>query len=280
MINVYGMRTESEMPEVYKDFIRHEGAPTYLRRDNAQVQKSKKVTTINRELLIGDQFTEPHHPQQNPAELQAVKFLKDHSQVIMDRSGADEKAWFDCCEYVADVHNICANDLLNGRTPLEKRHGYTPDISAYLLFTFWEEVLYLDAEESFPSTKEKRANFLNVAKNVGDALTFKLLTQDTKEIIYRSVVRPANDNRFRNLRAVDDEDADDKLLTQSIDDPIGPMNKKPTLEYSHRRLKIDKGLSKRPKTKQIRRQRRRSQKTPPVVDETPAVARGDSSSSR
>ena len=56
MINVYRMRTESEMPEVYKDFLRHEGAPTYLRRDNAQVQKSKKVTAINRELCRRTSF--------------------------------------------------------------------------------------------------------------------------------------------------------------------------------------------------------------------------------
>jgi hypothetical protein len=30
MINVYGMKSESEMPEVYKDFIHEEGAPNIL----------------------------------------------------------------------------------------------------------------------------------------------------------------------------------------------------------------------------------------------------------
>ena len=42
------------------------------------------------EIFVKDQFTEPEHPQQNPAELCAMKFLKDHSQVLLDQTGAPE----------------------------------------------------------------------------------------------------------------------------------------------------------------------------------------------
>jgi hypothetical protein len=66
MINVFGMKAESEIPDIYRDFIREEGAPNILCRDNSQTQSGIRTTQLNREFIIGDQFTEPGHPQQNP----------------------------------------------------------------------------------------------------------------------------------------------------------------------------------------------------------------------
>jgi hypothetical protein len=43
MINIFGMKLESEMPEAYVDFIREEGAPSILRRDNSQIQSGTHV---------------------------------------------------------------------------------------------------------------------------------------------------------------------------------------------------------------------------------------------
>jgi hypothetical protein len=69
MINVYGMKSESEMPEVYQNFIREEGAPNILRWDNSQIQSGTRTTRLNQEYFIRDEFTEPNNQQQNPAEL-------------------------------------------------------------------------------------------------------------------------------------------------------------------------------------------------------------------
>ena len=84
MINVYGMRSKNSFPEVYRDFIREQGCPSALRRDNAKEEQSEEVFKIHRELFIKDQFTEPYHPQQNPVELRAVKYLKEHSHILLD----------------------------------------------------------------------------------------------------------------------------------------------------------------------------------------------------
>ena len=70
------------------------------------------------------------------------------------------------------------------------RHGVTPDISAYILFTFWEKILYLDNEQSYPNSKEVPGYFLGVAKHSGDALTFNILTLHGT-ILTRSVIRSA-----------------------------------------------------------------------------------------
>jgi hypothetical protein len=43
MINIFGMKLESEMPEAYMDFIHEEGASSILRRDNSQIQSSTRT---------------------------------------------------------------------------------------------------------------------------------------------------------------------------------------------------------------------------------------------
>jgi hypothetical protein len=247
MINVFGMKSESEMPEAYVDFIREEGAPSILRRDNSQIQSGTRTTKINRQHFIKDQFTEPGHPQQNPAELRAVKFIKDHSQVLLDRTGAPENCWLLACEYITDVHNLCADESLNYQIPRELRHGGLQDISAFLEYRFYEPILYLDSDTSFPSSKEKPGWWVGVASNVGDALTFKVLTEDSNKVIHRSVLRPALDDRFQNKRVRFDPDPDPCELSADDDDDPG-------LSYGRRRLKIDQGLSKRRNRKQSRRQ--------------------------
>jgi hypothetical protein len=51
---------------------------------------SQFVKKIHYDLMIADQWTEPHSPLQNPAELNGVKYLKSHAQVLLDRAGAPD----------------------------------------------------------------------------------------------------------------------------------------------------------------------------------------------
>ena len=202
MINVYPMKTESHGPVAYEDFLREEGCPTLLRRDNSKMQTSDDFTAICRQFCIKDGFTEPHHPHPNPAENQAIKWIKYHTQTVLNATGAPEFVWTDCVKWITDIHNITANEALGYRTPYEKRHGSTPDISAYIIFHFWEAILYLEANNSFPDSKELPGRFLGVAKNVGDALTFVILSQEGTHI-QRSVIRSATGKPpagFPNMR--------------------------------------------------------------------------------
>jgi hypothetical protein len=282
MINVYGMKSESEMPETYKDFIREEGAPNILRRDNSQIQSGKRTTSLNREYFIKDEFTEPGHPQQNPAELRAVKFVKNHSQTLLDRTGAPENCWLLACEYIADVHNVCADESIGYRIPREVRHGGLQDISAFLEYRFYEPVLYLDSDETFPSSKEKPGWWVGVANNVGDAMTFKILTEDTHKVVHRSVIRPAKDDRFKNKRVRFEPDPEPDPDPNLKDE--GDETEDRGLTFARRRLKIDQGLSRQKKRKQIRRQDRRpnsinpmaqlNQSTPESTDAAPDVEGG------
>ena len=55
--------------------------------------------------------------------------------------------------------------------------GITPDISSLLLYKFYQRVYYyVDAEVPFPDSREKPARFVGIAENIGDAMTFLLIT--------------------------------------------------------------------------------------------------------
>jgi hypothetical protein len=52
---VAGMKTESEFPDVYLDFIRQNGIPSAFQRDNTKSAMSQRVRQIHRDLVIADQ---------------------------------------------------------------------------------------------------------------------------------------------------------------------------------------------------------------------------------
>jgi hypothetical protein len=87
-----------------------------------------------------------------------------------------------------------------GTTPLQALTGQTQDISILLAFSFWEPVYYATADKlgysssvSFPSgMTEGKGRFVGFGKSMGDALTFKILTDDTCKVIYRSAVCSAS----------------------------------------------------------------------------------------
>jgi hypothetical protein len=215
------MKTDSEFPDVYLDFICQNGIPSALRCDNAKSEMSQRVRQIHRDLVISDQWTEPHSPWQNPAELNGVKYLKSHAQVLLDRTGAPDSMWFLAQDYLAHVHNLSANRQLNWKMPQQLSKGPmgTPDISHILMFYWFEHVLYLDPVAKFPETteKDKPGFFVGFADNLGDALTFKTLKDDLSAFLHRSVVRSAADPTHRNKRVTfksDIQETLDKLDTR------------------------------------------------------------------
>jgi hypothetical protein len=75
------------------------------------------------------------------------------------------------------------------------------DISALLQFHFYEKVYYHVEDKHFPSeSTEKLGYWVGIAENCGDALTWKILTEDTQKVIIRSAVCSAENPMTRNLR--------------------------------------------------------------------------------
>jgi hypothetical protein len=129
-----------------------------------------------------------------------MSIQKETIERLMIDSGCDPRAWFKAACHVADINNRTAHKGLNYRTPLEVRDGYTPDISSLIQHKFWDDVYYMEYEHDFPSEggNEKKGKWLGRALEYGDKMCYWILTDDTHQIIVRSMVRSAVDTERPN----------------------------------------------------------------------------------
>ena len=94
-----------------------------------------------------------------------------------------------------------ANENLGWSTAAEWLLGYTPDITVFLIFMFYEPVYYMDLEPSMADTTERLGRFVGISDSVGHSMTFMVLTEEDK-IIHRASVRSADlRGEFTNIKA-------------------------------------------------------------------------------
>ena len=115
-------------------------------------------------------------------------------------------AWLLCGKYVCDIMNHTSEQSLNWRPPLQVLTGQTVDISILLQFVFWDVVYVARYDDQqyhgqvgSQKSSEIRGRFVGFAWNVGHALTFKVLTDDTNRVICRSRLRLCKDGE-KNLK--------------------------------------------------------------------------------
>jgi hypothetical protein len=92
-------------------------------------------------------------------------------------------------------------------------------------FHWYQPVFYAVDDASFPSSsKEAMGYFVGISTNMGHAMTFKILTDDTNRIIVRSQVRPADNPTRPNLRLTDlfDGEAVSQVYVRSKFDSSNP----------------------------------------------------------
>ena len=157
--------------------------------DGGKYEISKKVADLLRSLFIKQYESEPYHQHQNKAE-QCYGVMKRYINSLMNLTGAPAHHWLLCLVYVCSLLNATASPALDGITPLQALILQVPDISHFLHFSFWEPVYYkADENESdhrFPAqSNEKKGHWVGFADNNGNHLTWKILTDETQQIITR-----------------------------------------------------------------------------------------------
>ena len=80
-------------------------------------------------MMVRDSFSERGYPTQNPTESHGIRIIKMGAEGLRIRTGAPDKLWPLMHEYLTDINNCCTIPFLNWRTPIEKQHGYTSDMS-------------------------------------------------------------------------------------------------------------------------------------------------------
>ena len=152
------------------------------------------------------------------------------------------------------MHNVTADETLNWKTPWSKRRCEIPDISYLLEYTFWQRVFFINGEGN-----EAAGRWLGVARNVGAALTYIILCEDTERVYKTSLLRSATDPTRPNPHV-----AFDPELTS----PVSPQGGRSTEDDVSQRLSstpvaIDpapkaRGVARRPKKRVERAQRRKA----------------------
>ena len=199
------MRAETDIAFVrtLEDNIRKRGAMAKLISDRAANETSRKTQDILRGYGIQDWQSEPHHQHQNFAE-NYWQTLKNKINLVMERTGCPSSYWLYCALWILLIMNHLAHPSLNWRTPMERHTGSTPDISPLLVFPFYHPVFYRVHDGTFPSDgTERKGRFVGVATSVGDAMTYKIVDDETNKLLYRSSVRSAVDSKAPNRRLLD-----------------------------------------------------------------------------
>ena len=241
LTDVYGMKTDKEFVNSLGDNIRRRGAMDKLITDQAQVEISKKVLDILRSLVIDDWQSEPYHEHQNFAE-RRIQTIKKYTNKVLDRTGAPPFCWLLAIAYTCFILNHLATESLKWKTPWQVFSGVPSDISPIITFAFWEPVYFATADflkyegkPRFPSeTSEGKGRFVGFGESVGDVMTFKILTDDTSKIIYRSCVRSALTEQEINKRLSRSEGEDDtKPIKEIVKSPesIGEGESKRTSTF-------------------------------------------------
>ena len=174
------MKSENQIPATIQEFLRKRGAPNNLKSDNAKAVYGETMQEILRQYHIGIMYSEPHQQNQNQCE-RKIQDIKADVRRCMDRTGTPAKFWLLCLLYTVFLHNHLSHPSLDGKTPLHVALGSKPDISCLLTYHWWQPVYYLDDDGGFPSeSREKRGRWVGVAENIGDTLTYYILTDDTQ----------------------------------------------------------------------------------------------------
>ena len=132
------MRRESHSHKAYQYFIRNIGAPLTLLTDNAKTLIGKKWTKTSRDNITKQRQLAPHNQQQNQSEGRLGK-VKTRTLLVMRKSNVPLIFWCYCLQFVVDCMKHSSVKSLDCKTPVEKLHSKTPDISMFR-FVFWAPV--------------------------------------------------------------------------------------------------------------------------------------------
>ena len=245
VIDVYGMSSTKEFVNTLEDTIRKRGAMDKLISDSAKVEISQRVKDVLRAFCIDDWQSEPYYQHQNFAE-HRWKFLKRNVQWIMNNRNVDPNAWLLATQWVADIMNHTAEKSLGWRIPISLLDGQTHDISILLIFIFWD-IVYCRRYEDHSykgqigsvKSNEIRGRFVGFSWSVGHALTFKILTDDSKKIIHRSRVRLAKSGENNLKLDVEAGAVPERVYIHSHHDDTQGTSRLPTVDLTNNPFTIE-----------------------------------------
>ncbi|KAI2502124.1 Reverse transcriptase (RNA-dependent DNA polymerase) [Fragilaria crotonensis] len=139
---------------------------------------------------IDPKYTEPYSPFQNKAELD-IRELKRMIRRFQDKTRSPRRLWNYLVNLCARIRSFVAGTHpdLQGRSAFEQVHGWTPDISLYVMHGWYEVISYLDNDN-----ERKLACWLGPAEDYGGGDAAFLSKEEIAELL-ESIEEKIGDKR-------------------------------------------------------------------------------------
>lgn len=189
-VKPYFLKAKSEAHHALDMFIHDVGVPSEILTDNAKELSEGLWKKLCSKHYVKQRFTEPHSPWQNASEL-AIGIIKRKVRSLMRRTNTPARLWDYCWSYVCEVRALTASEhpYLEGVTPFEKVHGYSPNISEFIVFQWYEWVWYHDPD--LPN-RSGLGRWLGPAHDVSQGMAYHILTSKGT-VLTRSTVHRLSD---------------------------------------------------------------------------------------
>lgn len=179
------MRDRSSTPKSLDRFFHEVGVPCEMLTDNAPELVQGEWSKMCSRHYVKQKFTEPYSPWQNQSELERG-IIKRKLRRLMKATATPIGLWDYAWKFVSEIRYLTATNhmYLDRRTPYEKVCGYTPNITEYILFHWYDWVWYYTVHDI---SKLELGRWLGPAINICQGLAFYVLTSEAK-VIVRSTV--------------------------------------------------------------------------------------------
>ena len=180
----YPMTRKNETVQSLDDFVQQYGIMEKLVTDgDPTMEDSKAWKKATSTYKINQQWTEPHSPWQNRAELD-VREAKRGIRRFTKRTGSPRRLWCFLGELVTQIRSFTAYDspFLRGRCAAESVLGYTPDISPWIQHGWYDIVWYHDSDK-----QDKLGRWLGVATRHGGGDAYWILPLSCSPIVRSTV---------------------------------------------------------------------------------------------
>jgi len=203
---VYPMKSKGDAHHALMQFIHEVGIPKDLLTDGALEEMRGEWGRIVKQYHIHQRTTEPKSPWQNRAESE-IREIKKLTRRALRGSNTPSIFWCYALEWASRVRSLTALDIpfLKTRTPEEHITCHTPDISEYAYHGWFDWVWYKESTQ-FPEPDVCLGRWLGVASNVGQAMTYWILTEK-RTVIARSSISGLSDLDKRDSNVAQKQEA-------------------------------------------------------------------------
>lgn len=174
-----------ETARTLRTFVEFVGLPASMHSDNHGNFRDGAFKNLLQKFGIFASYTEPHSPWQNRSE-PAIGEIKSYARHLMRLTQTPIRLWCFCYEYSADLLSLLASGRfeLKGRTPYKVVMNYTPDISEYISYSWFQWCYYYDE-----TTKTKQlCRWLGPAHSIGQSFCSYILKENGEFLARSSVI--------------------------------------------------------------------------------------------